>query len=343
MDKGHEIQAVPGAIVLNNYALRAALSFLRGDTFENYDQKFWAFTCLMQLIESIVLHEQIFYEGTSGAITVEELFKAFDDDLAEFLHKVTLSGTGLEKSPNILVRLPPSLNAQGSFDPPRYVPPKHITTIPFHHEAVGGWYVDPEYSLQLAAHFGLAYKPAPWEVGSTQNLIQEAHTSYYASFASNTFDLIHDMASKEAEEMNKWLGQSRFKVEMPLVFNYVFEARGWNEDAIITKTLEMRDSKEVKAFRKVCSEFDTAAKVGDSKTMYRLQREVISSARRLNSQYNGPSIEIDIQFPLAISFKPQELWTYIQRRRKHHLVFIAKVYEAALRSEGKLLAFFKEA
>lgn len=122
-------------------------------------------------------------------------------------------------------------------------------------------------------------------------------------------------------------------LEVPLVFNYVLEKARSRED-IIPVALEVRDSKEARAFREQLSFLDTATAIGDDKMVGQIIDEIGDKIKSLNKKLEQPSIDLAIAFPLAGEINIGQLAKFAQEalvhRRKRHLIFIEQLYKSGV-------------
>ena len=303
------INPVRGAVLLDYAAFHVSLQVLRGHRYKvGSKERIRALACLMQLIEAIVLHEQIYVLGSPfspGSLNVE--------------------GSGLEKARYLLRVLPFSYEVESE-----------LMKLPLKSERQGILIhpADSAYSLLSAAKVGLPYRPDPETGMYTQWRVTEPTDDYYKSFADQVLENVKNIASSETDQMNRLLSESRFSIETPMIFNYVLDENQSKAETIIDTALRSRESKEAKSFRRFCGEFDLAARIGDDQTLYRLKAEIDKACEGLKTKCQQPTLEFDIEFPLSISLNPVELWRYVQHKRKRHLVFIDRLYQAALHSKS---------
>jgi len=273
------------------------------------------FAALIQLVESFVLHNEIFVVDMPLRYYMIEMEGYFPKEAFD-LFRVFPKTLEVEDE---LVRLKLRDRNQDE-SKPIFVHP-----------------TDPAYQILSAAMAGIPYKPHPNAGEEIQRLLQQAADSYYSAFQTQTLQTVKDIASKDAEDMNRWLGQARFRIEVPLIFNHILmelKRKKRRDLDIIETALEVRISREATAFRKTCAEFDDAARQGEDRTLYRLKAEMQEVCDKLSARFQQPTLSIDIQFPPAIALNSLELWRFVQNLRKRHLVFIEHIYQSALRSQS---------
>jgi hypothetical protein len=101
---------------------------------------------------------------------------------------------------------------------------------------------------------------------------------------------------------------------------------------ILSVALDIRHSKSASSFRSQCALFDVALAEGHDRIIYEMIGDVQKKAESLGKDIQAPPLNIDISFPPAISFSPSEILNYVKTQRKHNLIFISQLYNAALLS-----------
>lgn len=309
-----------GSVLLDVVSFHAALDLYKTDEesleykkiLNIKEDKAHSFACLMQVIESLVLHE---------AIYILDSPLGFEDtpfEKTRYIFHVLPKSYEVE---NELMQLPSAIAGQLGFS-------IHPT--------------DSGYSFLTAAKVGLPYRPDPERGVHSQWIIpSQNRTDYYTTFAEGTTKTIEGVAITELQQMNQLLSEARFTIETPLIFNYVLDENQKRNEPIIDTALRVRESKEARAFRKFCGEFDFAARVGDDTSLYKIKKEIDNVCQELKSVIQQPTIPFDIQFPFSVSLNPVELWKFVQHKRKRHLIFIDNLYQTALKSKDKYMQMIR--
>jgi hypothetical protein len=357
------MQPEPGSISLNSHTIRMAISLLNGDDLSKYGKKDYAFSSLMQLIESIVLHEHIFIPVFFGFVTTyptfsEERFsRTYDSNLDElaynsvFGEEIVAEKSGLNKAthlfsflkkPIILRKLNYSEEHSeqqkeyfdyapivASDDPDSYLlSPFSVNNLPF--------YVETEDQIIQVRKVGLSYKPAPWDYGLTKRLITRARDKY-STFMKGILEEVEDKSelSMQDHRVNKLLNEERFKMEIPIVFAYVFQQYQQKHESIIDTALRIRESTEATAFRKICALFNQAARQNDYE-LIRIAEEVNLTIDDLNRKFQVKTLDVTLQIPFAIGVGSDlmELMKEINMQRKRHVIFLGNIYRAAKQSKS---------
>lgn len=356
-------QPEPGSISLNSYAIRMAISLLNNDDLSIYGKKDYAFSSLMQLIESIVLHENIYIPVFFGFVTTyppyseERLTRKFDSKLDELAYKsvfgdeIAAKKSGLSKASHLFrflkkpivvgklgypeersdqqieyIDYPPKI---ASDDPDSYLySPFSVNNLPF--------YVDTEDQIILVRKEGLSFKPAPWDYGLTKRLITRARDKY-STFMQGVIQEVEDKSklSDQAHRVNKLLNEERFQLEIPIVFAYVFQQYRQKNESIIDTALRVRESPEATAFRKICAQFNQAASQNDAELL-KIAEEVNLTTDDLNHKFQVKTLSLTIQIPLAIGAGVDliELLKEMNMQRKRHIIFLGNIYRAAKQSKS---------
>lgn len=305
-------QPEPGSISVNRKIITEASRVLNGEIYADVNHKLWAFAYFAQLVDSAVLHEKVYYRDATNSPAERSSHFDLVEDIIHPLPGIP----EFEQRASVLII---DNETQKVFKPDP---------------------VDIDLDLLASSVAGIPYKPDPASNSYTQGLIVRREQDYYRYLIDETMGSIARIAQRRIENTNRILHEARFTLDSPLVFNFVLSEHRRDQD-IFETVIRVRDSKEARAFRSVCAEFDMAARVGDSNTMYRLQDELQGVLDKLNYKFQKPTVKIDIQFPPAISFNSLELWQFVHQRRKRHIAFIENIYEAALKSEGIRHQFYR--
>lgn len=307
-----KFQPEPGSVCIDREIISQTDKILNDEVGASVDVKVRAFACFAQLIDAIVLHERVYFR--------DSLSKSFTVD--EHLSTLIVPLPGYEEFHSKAAKLITDSETQkeNSFD--------------------------KDFLVSFVA--GIPYVPSPYRTELARRMIQQRKEDYYRNFALGIMDLISEHASEKITVINQLLGETRFKIDVPLVFNHVFfkvnkhfkSNKLQNLRDIFNAAIEFRESKSATAFRKMCSEFDLAARVGDSDALYRIREELMGVTEYLGRQINQPKIEINIEFPPSISINPFQLWRVFDLKRKYHLLFIKELYNTAIKSEGILKQFY---
>jgi len=188
----------------------------------------------------------------------------------------------------------------------------------------------------VAMDEGASYLPHPLRAKVISHYFKYLYKSPYQSAAQKVLSEIQKQARDEIAEINQWIGNMRFRLEVPLVFNYIMSRKPSSSKDLIQISLEVREAKEAVEFRKRLAEFDLAARIGDDKSVYEIKNELEDCANRLRKKStDDPFFELEIAFPPAIAFRPGSFYQRFQIKRKRHLIFMQHLYNAALQSRGK--------
>lgn len=325
----------PGSVLLSLPVILAAI-YLNDDPKQwseaSPEAKFYAFSCLLQIMESLILHDSIYYdastaeakEGSTILKTYQIRHSADDSKDQEWLsafHSLPLALMSSERKTTIILDSSADSNIKNLVTTlsPQNFDPESIKKAP----------VKGPFSTDA---LGLAVVLPPGTEPFT----------YFPGYASMALGKIKDKVGSEITEMNKWLNEARFNVELPIIAHYVLTQRQFSaKSSLLLEAFKIRHTKEAVAFRKVCAEFDQAARIGDNKTLYRLKRELEAAADQINRRFQQPTSELAIEFPWSISVPLSPLLEKIGRYRKRHLLFVGKLYEAAIEQEGLRREYFK--
>lgn len=166
--------------------------------------------------------------------------------------------------------------------------------------------------------------------------------SNYKSILDRVLQETEISVRDRTEALNSLLPQKSLVLDVPLVFNYILEKSHKRED-IIPIALDVRDSREARAFRKQLALLDEAMAVGDYKLLVDLTGELRDKLNILGRKLDQPSVGLEIGFPPAVALDPLGIFERIKIKRRHHLVFIDQLYNAGLQARpfitrlGKLL------
>lgn len=164
------------------------------------------------------------------------------------------------------------------------------------------------------------------------NLSRNRDRSIYLSVKNNIINQITRMSKKKIDEMNLLLSRDRYKLDVPIIFNYVLEHVNRKKD-IIPAALEVRQSKEATALRKQLSLLDEFTRLGEDELLVPLLIELEDKLKTLGKKLDQNSIGIQIGFPWSIAFNPIGVFKHFQYKRKRHLFFIDKIYNTAIRTQ----------
>jgi hypothetical protein len=128
--------------------------------------------------------------------------------------------------------------------------------------------------------------------------------------------------------INALLSTSRFSLDVPLVFNHILEKVRSRAD-IMSAVLEVRESREARAFRQQMAYLDEATEIGDDQVIFEIVQEMRDKVDSLRRKIDQPTVGFQVSFPLAVGLDPFGLWKLIKNRRKRHLTFIDQLYSSA--------------
>lgn len=151
------------------------------------------------------------------------------------------------------------------------------------------------------------------------------------STTNNLLNNIKERADETITKRNDILSRQYFSLEMPILFGYVTEKVRHVND-IIPAALELRDSKEARAFRRQLILLDEAIKIGNDKVVGSIIDELDNKIRELNTKIKQPTLGIQVSFPPSITIDTSDFWKYIAANRKPHLLFIEQLYKNSVQS-----------
>jgi hypothetical protein len=182
----------------------------------------------------------------------------------------------------------------------------------------------------ISCCLGLPYLP---HVSRIPFIEHELRTRFYYKKASDAAVNATELAASiKIQKRNKLIGENIFKFQFPLLLNYVISKVKSSWDEVIPIAHELRESTEARAFRKLCTEIDAATREGDLQPIGELLDELNSRTKLWLKEIEEPTLEIGIAFPLSIQFDLIRLLRYLQARRERHLIFLDKLYGAAIAS-----------
>jgi hypothetical protein len=156
----------------------------------------------------------------------------------------------------------------------------------------------------------------------------------YKKVAESGLRVVETATKKTLEERNKIIGQNIFETTFPIILYYVFSKvkKSWGE--FFPRLLEVRESKEAKAYRQLCEAIDIATKDNDMALLANVLDEFSRKSSEWKVKSELPPMQISIAFPPAIEFDPFEVLSIISSKRKRHLLFLDNLYVASVKPNG---------
>lgn len=189
------------------------------------------------------------------------------------------------------------------------------------------------YYFGLANMLGLPYAPNVTRAPVLHNHLMATQQEGQAPHFADVFGaMTYDLATAKIDELNNLLGRPFFKLDVPVVFNYVLKQTKRRRD-ILRVALDVRNRREARAFRKAAANFDLATKNDDRKTIIEGIDDLQHHANTLRGSIAEPSIGISIGFPLSLEIEPITALRWAKSRRRH-LVFMSELYKEAISSRG---------
>jgi hypothetical protein len=148
---------------------------------------------------------------------------------------------------------------------------------------------------------------------------------------NNLLRRIKDRVDAVINNRNSILSRQYFTLDVPIMFSYVIDQVRHAKD-IISMALELRDSREARAFRQNLIVLDEAIKVGDNKLVGSIVDELENKVRELNTKIKQPTLGLQISFPPSIAIDTSAIWQRIAAIRKPHLLFIDQLYKNSIQS-----------
>lgn len=346
-------QFLEAALVLSNQSPRPLL-------FSALDKDTSLESSIAFFIESLVLHERmfctfsdkVFKTITSQSIffdlsnlimpmPFQELVQEMESQGNDDIGQLALGQERINSSPSIVVdrnalkvfnlafpdlatESTPSMNNSSEITDDNK--PKRGVT---HQDAYSRHYMYYEKVASIAVGISYSRTEEPGFAAMQQSATALREPSGYKMYGDQTLTQTRNAAQEKAKRLNDWLQKSRFSVEAPIVFSYVLGKAKRKRD-LLGVALDIRDSKEARAFRKQCALFDQALAKGDDTAAIEMVDEVMDKIKQLQSRIDGPKFKVDFSFPLSITISPTELLEFIQQRRKRHLIFISHLYKSSI-------------
>ena len=151
---------------------------------------------------------------------------------------------------------------------------------------------------------------------------------------------IMDSLENEVHQSMKYIkeifGNCFLDVEIPPVFYHVI-SKVDNLSDILSLTYEIRESKSVKHYRKVCSDLEKAISLGDSKFLIKIRKEIAGLYKNLRKEYGidrSNASQIKIGLGPIIHTEHIELPRLLFKQyfaRKNYLVFLRDIYHDLMR------------
>ena len=270
---------------------------------------------------SFQLAEESYYSG-HGILERQARYSIYENDIDAILQYAESIQAGLS---NIMIKESKRI----ANDPIKGISPDYIND----HLELHALIVRTLYYFGLANMLGLPYSPNVTRMPVLKNHLlatqQEGKTPPFANvFGAMTYSL----AAAKIDELNAVLGRPFFKLDLPVVFNYVLKQVKRRRD-ILNVALDVRNRREARALRKTAATFDLATKNDDHKTIIEGIEELKNHAELLRGSLAGPSVSLSIGFPLSIGIDPITAFRWA-KGRKRHLVFMSELYKEAISSRG---------
>jgi len=144
------------------------------------------------------------------------------------------------------------------------------------------------------------------------------------SFAETILEKVEDVVDQKIHVSNEYL-KDYFTLDVPIIFNHVITKARTRSD-IIGVAMELRETKEARAFRRQLTLLDEAAAVDAGKLVREIIDEIDDKIKALGKKLGQPTLDLQIAFPPSISLNFGHI-ANIVHRRKRHLVFIQQLYE----------------
>jgi hypothetical protein len=271
-------------ILLDNYTLQGSYAYLemnqRGDLYKE---------CLSHLIESIIIYDKIVVPNDVLSINpkCQSVAASFPDVIVgrsmtqtPDIHHHIIDKKIVDQFRPILVETNPfagfetreavdieEIGYPEHFSPPGYMGRDEWRLSFAERQTYYTW-----YCLKLASAFGLNYAPNPMRAVLLQNE-EIMRVPVFPNFSKDILKYFEIVRQKHKVELRKVFPSLPEGFPLPLVLNYVRTKAKDNRD-IVAVTWGIRDSKEAKAYRRLCSNLEEAYQNGDQEEIDGVDNEI---------------------------------------------------------------------
>jgi hypothetical protein len=340
----------PGDILMDSTSLEDAFAVIYG--VPSFLPDAFLLPSLAQLVQSLVIHRRILVEpgsyekhileGLSTYINESGLAGLIEPIPLDDLELVRLAALASKRSREISASVARELSdgllhqAYAQFEAQRTV--RYLIDVfqpdeePRQEVFVRGIAWRAYLYFAISCHKGVPYLPNRFRAPVIEHDLRSGF--FYKKAADAALKAVEEAAVTVLDERNQLLGQRLFELKFPPILNYVLSQAKGSRTEIIPRTLELRETSAARAFRKLCTAVDQATKEGNLLLLGETLDEIRSRSKTWLREVDAPSIDVAIAYPLGIEFDPLGLWEYVKLRRKHHLIFLERLFEASVQVNG---------